>query len=73
MHFTLRTAGEPAAFIETVRKTVVLVTHDLREAHAMADRIGVLDDGRLVASGTLAELGASTHPFVRRLLETLEP
>ena len=58
---------------ETVRKTVVLVTHDLREAHAMADRIGVLDDGRLVASGTLAELGASTHPFVRRLLETLEP
>jgi osmoprotectant transport system ATP-binding protein len=57
---------------ETVRKTVLLVTHDLREAHAMADRIGVLDEGRLAAIGTLAELADSDHPFTRRLLETLD-
>jgi osmoprotectant transport system ATP-binding protein len=56
----------------TVRKTVLLVTHDLREAHAMADRIGVLDEGRLVGLGTLEELSASPHAFTRRLLDTLE-
>ena len=38
----------------------------------MADRIGVLDEGRLGAIGTLAELSTSDHPFTRRLLETLE-
>jgi osmoprotectant transport system ATP-binding protein len=55
-----------------VRKTVLLVTHDLREAHAIADRIGVLDEGALAAIGTLPELSTSTHPFTRRLLDTLE-
>jgi osmoprotectant transport system ATP-binding protein len=55
-----------------VRKTVLLVTHDLREAHAIADRIGVLDAGALAAIGTLSELSTSAHPFTRRLLDTLE-
>jgi osmoprotectant transport system ATP-binding protein len=55
-----------------VRKTVLLVTHDLREAQAMADRIGVLDEGRLASIGTLPELMTSEHPFTRRLLETLD-
>ena len=31
-----------------LRKTIVLVTHDMREAFALADRIGVLDAGVLV-------------------------
>jgi osmoprotectant transport system ATP-binding protein len=57
---------------ERVGKTVLLVTHDLREANAMADRIGVLDEGRLASIGTLDELARSEHPFTRRLLETLE-
>ena len=30
---------------ERVKKTVIIVTHDMREAFALADRIGVLDDG----------------------------
>jgi osmoprotectant transport system ATP-binding protein len=53
-----------------VRKTIVIVTHDMREAFALADRIGVLDDGRLVALGVPADLRASTHPVVRLLLES---
>src|SRR5207248_9748440 len=32
-----------------VRKTVMIVTHDMGEAFALANRIGVLDEGRLVA------------------------
>src|SRR5262249_38370932 len=32
-----------------LHKTVIIVTHDMGEAFALADRIGVLDEGRLVA------------------------
>jgi osmoprotectant transport system ATP-binding protein len=53
-----------------VRKTVVLVTHDMREAFALADRIGVLDAGALVAYETPAALRASAHPAVRLLLDS---
>jgi ABC-2 type transport system ATP-binding protein len=37
--------------------TIVLTTHYLDEAEALADRVGVINHGRLVASGTPAELG----------------
>ena len=53
----------------TVRKTVVLVTHDMREAFALADRIGVLEEGELVACDVPAALQASTNPAVRTLLD----
>lgn len=52
-----------------VRKTVVLVTHDMREAFALAHRIGVLEEGRLVACGRRDDLEQSSHPAVRTLLE----
>jgi ABC-2 type transport system ATP-binding protein len=37
-------------------KTVLLTTHYLNEADALADRIVVLDKGRMVAAGTPAEI-----------------
>jgi ABC-2 type transport system ATP-binding protein len=36
--------------------TIVLTTHYLEEADALADRIGIVDEGRLIALGTSAEL-----------------
>jgi len=36
--------------------TVIMTTHILEVAERMADRIGVIADGRLIAQGTLAEL-----------------
>lgn len=53
-----------------LRKTIVLVTHDMREAFILADRIGVLDDGVLVACGPPSMLETSTHPAVRTLVAT---
>jgi osmoprotectant transport system ATP-binding protein len=52
-----------------VHKTVILVTHDMREAFALADRIGVLDGGSLVACEAPATLRASTQPVVRTLID----
>jgi osmoprotectant transport system ATP-binding protein len=54
---------------QKVRKTVVFVTHDMREAFALADRVGVLDGGELVACDAPATLQASHHPAVRKLLD----
>lgn len=39
-------------------KTVVLCTHVLSEVEAVCDRVLILDRGRTVLSGTLAELGS---------------
>ena len=53
-----------------VRKTIVLVTHDMREAFALADRIGVLDAGSLVACGPRSALEASPDPVVQTFVES---
>jgi ABC-2 type transport system ATP-binding protein len=36
--------------------TILLTTHDLHEAEKLADRILILDGGRIIAEGTAAEL-----------------
>jgi len=53
---------------DRLRKTVLIVTHDMREAWALADRIGVLDAGRLIACDSPPALGKSNDPRVRDLL-----
>jgi osmoprotectant transport system ATP-binding protein len=55
---------------ERVKKTVIIVTHDMREASALATRIGVLDTGRLVAFDTPQAMQASADPRVRQLLDS---
>ena len=39
-------------------RTVLLTTHSMEEAEALADRIGIMGEGELVACGTVAELRA---------------
>jgi ABC-2 type transport system ATP-binding protein len=41
---------------------VLLTTHELGEAERMADRVAIVDRGRVVAAGTLAELTARPTP-----------
>jgi osmoprotectant transport system ATP-binding protein len=54
-----------------VRKSVMIVSHDMGEAFALADRVGVVDDGRLVACDRPAAIAASTDPKVRCLLDAM--
>jgi osmoprotectant transport system ATP-binding protein len=54
-----------------VHKTVVIVTHDMAEAFALATRVGVLDNGAIAQIDTPRTLARSTDPRVRPLLEPL--
>jgi osmoprotectant transport system ATP-binding protein len=65
--------GEFRRIQSRLRKTVVIVTHDMREATALADRIGVLDSGVLIASGSAEALSRSADPRVRELLVSSGP
>ena len=45
--------------------TVFLVTHDLDSLHAICDRIAVLAEGRVLATGTMAQMQDVDHPWVQ--------
>jgi len=48
--------------------TSVVVTHDLRSAFAVADRIAFLYEGRIRQVGTVAEIRDTTDPRVREFI-----
>lgn len=49
--------------------TVVMVTHDMDSLWHACDRAAVLGDGRLLATGDMAELSRVRHPLVRQYFE----
>ncbi|WP_459972396.1 ABC transporter ATP-binding protein [Nocardioides pyridinolyticus] len=49
--------------------TVVLTTHYLDEAEQLADQVHIIDRGRLIASGTPAELTRGTSATVRLVVD----
>jgi osmoprotectant transport system ATP-binding protein len=56
---------------DRLKKTVIIVTHDMGEALALGDRLGVLEDGKLIACDRPDEIMASRDPRVRRLLDSV--
>ncbi|WP_426785227.1 ABC transporter ATP-binding protein [Rahnella variigena] len=64
---TRATLQEEVARIHKItHRTIVLVTHDIDEALALADRIVLLNDGQVVQQGTPLELlTRPATPFVR--------
>jgi phospholipid/cholesterol/gamma-HCH transport system ATP-binding protein len=49
--------------------TSVMVTHDVRGAFRVADRLALLSEGKIVMQGTPKEFLESTNPKVREFLE----
>ena len=62
-----RQAWETVRSLQELGKTVLLTTHYLDEAQALADRVAIIKDGRIVADGPPAELGvdAATRYRIR--------
>lgn len=62
-----------AGFVRLIRQlhaelglSVVFVTHDLDTLAALANRVAVLAEHRILASGRLDEVRAVDHPFIRK-------
>jgi len=53
---------------DAMNMTIVVVTHELESAFKIADRITVLDQGKILMSDTVAALRASEHPRIMSLL-----
>jgi phospholipid/cholesterol/gamma-HCH transport system ATP-binding protein len=70
------TASEIDDLLLRVRKrdntTMLIVTHDTREARRVGDRVGVLNDGNLIAVGGIDELVKNQSALVRALVSEAE-
>jgi osmoprotectant transport system ATP-binding protein len=55
---------------QTLHRAVVLVTHDMAEAFALANRVAVLCDGQIVVCDTPAAVRSSSDPRVAALVTT---
>jgi ABC-2 type transport system ATP-binding protein len=53
-----RAAWQTIRSLRELGKTIVLTTHYLDEAQALADRVAIIKDGRILAIGPPGELGA---------------
>jgi osmoprotectant transport system ATP-binding protein len=62
---------EFADLAKRLGKTIVFVTHDIREAFVLASRIGLFKDGRLVEMATAADFRRSKDPEARAFMESL--
>lgn len=63
--------GEFLQLKENVHKTIVMVTHDLREAFKLGDRVALMDEGALVQEGTEEEFRERpATPFVDEFMKS---
>jgi phospholipid/cholesterol/gamma-HCH transport system ATP-binding protein len=67
------TAGEiDGLLVKTKQRgtTLVVVTHNIPSARVLGDDFAVLQDGRMLVSGTLATLEASEEPVVQAFMRS---
>ncbi len=65
-----RAAWETMRSLRTLGKTILLTTHYLDEAQALADRVAIVKDGRVLAIGPPRELGVGAGAGGTRYLVT---
>ena len=63
---------EFASLSKRLHKTIVFVTHDIREAFTLASRIGLFKDGHLIELATPEQFAASTDPEAKAFNESMK-
>jgi ABC-2 type transport system ATP-binding protein len=58
-----RQAWDTVRSLQDLGKTVLLTTHYLDEAQALADRVAIIKDGAILAEGAPSELGSATRRY----------
>jgi ABC-2 type transport system ATP-binding protein len=58
-----RQAWDTVRSLQGLGKTVLLTTHYLDEAQALADRVAIIKDGAILAEGAPGELGSTTRRY----------
>ena len=54
---------------EQLKVTSIAITHDMKSAYKIADRIAMLYQGKIIEVGTPEEIRNSSHPVVRQFVE----
>ncbi len=52
--------------------TIVMVTHDLDTLVGLSDRIAVLAEKKVIATGSLARICNHTHPFIKNFFKNIQ-
>jgi ABC-type Fe3+/spermidine/putrescine transport system ATPase subunit len=64
-----RLITETRSLLKDRKATAIVVTHDSEEADAICDRLALMNDGRIIQTGTLDQLVANpTEPWVADFL-----
>lgn len=49
--------------------TSIVVTHDMQSAYKVADRMAMLNDGKIIFQGTVDQVRGTDHPAVRQFID----
>ncbi len=56
---------------DKLKVTSIVVTHDMRSAYKVADRIAMMYQGKIIADGTPEEIQSTKHPVVYQFINGL--
>jgi phospholipid/cholesterol/gamma-HCH transport system ATP-binding protein len=62
--------GRVIADLKRLKITSLVVTHDLNLGFAVADRLGMIHEGRLIETGTPAGIRATKNPVLKAFIST---
>lgn len=54
--------------VKELGATAITITHDMHSLRAIADRVGLLFEGKLIWTGTVSEMDTTDNPYVQQFI-----
>lgn len=54
---------------KALNTTYIVITHDITLTYKIADKVAMIHEGKIIASGTVEEMKKDTNPILRQFLE----